>query len=125
MATETIGGCIRFTETGPKWHINSSHVTVGFDTSQDPTIDSTGRLHVVMTDTRPVVTTTAAADETLTARGIRAGGSGGVSALTIQFWKSGINGADGTPLNLNNATHYDRISDEFANVWLTVVKYAG
>lgn len=116
------GGTIRFTEDGPRWHINTAHRTVGFDTSVEPTIDSSGRLHANILDPHPVITTDAAADESLTANGIRAGISGGVQDVSIQFWKAGVNGADGAKLNLNNEVHYDRISCDLCNVWFTVLQ---
>lgn len=123
------GGCIRLYKDdhetpGPQWHINSGHSTIGLiDTSAPPTIDASGFLVVNFLDVGPrsVVSMTAASDESLTARGIFAGCSGGGSNCRIRFYKNGINGADGVPLNLNNAVHWDRVSGDLCNLWITFV----
>lgn len=116
MATNIVGGCIRFTDTGPQWHTNSAHVAEGMDTSVAPEINAAGDLVVKMQTSAPVVSATAALDETLAGREVTAGVSGGVSDCRIVFWKGA------TRLNLNLPGHYANLAGEWSNLWLTVVR---
>jgi hypothetical protein len=115
------GGCIRLYASGPKWHVDVDHHTVGIDPTIDPVIDSAGLLTFWTEDKAPVISIDPSPDETLTARGISVGGSNGSHLVRLQFYKDGINGGNGTPLDLNNPVHYDRVSGEYANVWVVIV----
>lgn len=121
------GGCIRFTADGPRWHVNTAHHTIGLiDTSVQPFINASGWLEFKLTENgqpnpHPIVSMTVASDETLTNAGIFGGASSGTTEVRVRFWKAGVNGADGTHLNLNNPVHYDRISGDTSNVWITLV----
>lgn len=115
------GGCIRLYATGPEWHVDSDHHTLGIDPTIDPVIDSSGLLTFWTEDAAPVVSISPTPDETLTARGIDVGGSNGSHLVRLQFYKDGINGGNGTPLDLNNPVHYSRVSGQFSNVWVVIV----
>lgn len=119
---------IRFTDDGPRWHINDSHVAIGLiDTSTEPIINASGWLEFNLVDENgdpnphPVAAMTIASDETLSTAGIFGGASSGTTEVRVRFSKSGVNGADRLPLNLNNEVHYDRISGPNSNVWVTLV----
>lgn len=114
------GGCIRLYPAGPKWHVDTDHHTLGIDPSIDPVIDSAGLLTFWTEEKAPVVSIVAAPDESLTARGIDVGGSNGSHLVRLQFYKDGINGSAGTPLDLNNPVHYDRVSGPYVNVWVLI-----
>jgi hypothetical protein len=111
------GGCIRLYDTGPEWHINTRHATVGFDTSTPPTITADGDLYVSLVETMTVVSAAANVDETLAAKGVWAGISGGVSGCTIRLRKDGIG-----RLDLNEHTHYSAVRGSLSNLWLTVLR---
>lgn len=127
MAALVSGACIRFYDTGPEWHVNTAHHAVGLiDTSIQPFINASGWLEFPLLEKglpnpHPVVSMAAASDETLTAAGISAGCSSGTSEVRIRFYKTGINGADGTVLNLNNAVHYSKVAGPNSNLWVTLV----
>lgn len=115
------GGCIRLYDTGPEWHINEDHAAIGLVVvSEPPTIDASGFLVIKLVDDQgvpnalPIVYMNAASDETLTANGISAGCSNGGPIIRIRFHKEGI-GA----LNLNTPAHWDYVSGDFSNIWLT------
>lgn len=114
------GGCIRLTANGPKWHENSGHNTIGFDTSVDPVVEPDGDLTVHLLDSRPVVSLTVVPDETLAVKGVFVGGSGGVGHVTIRMRKTGISGQ----LNLANPSHYNQVRGDYSNLWLTVIQVA-
>lgn len=115
------GGCIRFTDTGPEWHINTRHTTVGFDTTVPPQITSEGDLYATMTETLDVVAAIASPDETLAEKGVWAGVSGGVGHCKIRLRKYGLP----TPLDLNDPDHYASVRGEWSNLWLFVLRVAG
>lgn len=127
MAALISGACIRFTDDGPRWHVNSGHHAIGLiDTSSEPFINSSGWLEFPLKDGGatngwPVVSMTIASDETLAARGIFGGASSGTSEVRVRFSKAGVNGADTLPLNLSNPVHYERISGDNSNIWITLV----
>lgn len=132
---EPTGGCIRLYETGPQWHINTRHQTVGFKTTEplidengDPVLDeagnpvtipynplitSAGDLWVRLLDTRTVVYAAASVDETLAAKGVWAGISGGVSDCTIRLRKDGIG-----RLDLNIPAHWNSVRGDLSNLWI-------
>lgn len=119
MSTLISGGCIRFYSTGPEWHINDGHHTIGLiDTSTQPTIDTSGFLVINLLDIgeRAVVSMTAASDETLVARGISVGCSNGGPTCRMRFYKDGVG-----PLDLNDSTHWGYVAGIYSNLWMTLV----
>lgn len=120
MTTLISGACIRLYSTGPEWHINDGHHTIGLiDTSTQPTIDASGFLVFnLLGDSaeRAVVAMTAACDETLTARGVSAGCSNGGPLVRIRFYADGIG-----PLDLTNPDHWAILAGAYCNIWFTAV----
>jgi len=116
MAVITLGGCIRLYPTGPEWHVDTDHHTVGIDPTIDPTIDDSGFLNFWTLVKNPVVSATAAADETLVGRGIHAGISNGTHLVRIRLYKVGVGALD-----LSNPTHYGYAAGPYSNLWVTLV----
>jgi hypothetical protein len=110
------GGCIRFDTATPRLHTNTGHQSFGL--LPDTLAVVSGLLYVDFDVSLPVIACTAAADETLVARGINAGISGAVGAVNIRFALAGHG-----PLNLNNPADYDRLRGANANVWLHVASW--
>lgn len=111
--------CVRFYSTGPEFHIDPQHATIGLiDTSEPPTIDSAGYLVIKFLDIGPraVGSMTAASDETLTANGISAGCSNGGPYARIRFYRDGIGWLD-----LNNPVHWAYLDGPNSNMWFTAV----
>jgi hypothetical protein len=107
------GGCVRFGAEGPYLHTNDSHQSIGIV----PTLTIvSGMLHVDLDEPLPVVSVVAHPDETLTARGISAGISGGVGFVNVRFHLAGHG-----PLYLNQPAHYEKVRGDLSNVWLTVL----
>lgn len=131
MGTLISGACIRFTADGPRWHVNSNHAAIGLiDTSNEPFINADGMLEFPLLPASPdhgnvVVSITVAPDETLAARGIIGGGSGGVSSIRVRFSKPSpaVPGAQ-APLNLNLPGHYANVQGDTSNAWITLVHVA-
>lgn len=105
----TIGCCVRFGTDGVYLHENETHAAVGINSIK---IDSKGRLEVSHRSIGKIVTMGAFADETLVARHISLGCSGGGGTTIIVAAK------DGRQLNLNRAEDYALISGDYANAWL-------
>lgn len=117
MTALVSGGCIRLYATGPEWHTDTGHHTVGvIDTSEPPEIDASGFLVFRLIGGNPVVAMTAASDETLTAKGISAGCSNGGPICRVRFYKDGVG-----PLDLNNPIHWAYVAGKFNNVWMILV----
>lgn len=116
-----LGGCIRLYETGPVWHVDTDHHTVGIDPTVNPTIDGSGLLTFYTLAKNPIIGCSINPDETLVARGISAGLSNGTHLIRIRFYKDGISGADGAPLDLNNPVHWSRVSGIYSNLWVTLI----
>ena len=95
--------------TVPRIHSNSKHYCVGV--TAEPTVDDQGRL-VVRTDgaDQPVVSIAVSPDETLTAKGITCGGSGGSGRTVIACYDR-----NGKPVRADSPT----IHGKYANLWLT------
>lgn len=122
------GAVVRFTEAGPRWHINDAHHAVGLiDTSTEPFINSDGFLEFNLLPAAdgthyPVVSMALSPDETMAARGLMAGGSGGVSSVRVRISKPSIVEVGAwSPLNLNLPAHYDRVEGANSNLWITLV----
>lgn len=120
------GAVIRFGENGPYYHLNENHSAIGLiDTTVQPFINASGWLEITLKDvpgTKSVASITFASDETLTARGVICGGSGGVNEIRFRCSKpSESNPGTQVPLNLNLAGHYDNLEGDNSNGWITVV----
>lgn len=109
-------GVIRFTpDDGPQWHVNSSHIPRGFDTSIPPEILSNGTLRAQLLTSMPVAYATASGDETFTARRLIAGISGAVSHCNISISSRLF---PGRIIQLDDPAEYALVAGEFSNLWL-------
>lgn len=115
MRTVTSGACIRLYADGPALHVNDTHAAVGVTGVQ---ITDTGDLEVLHVAGR-VVSINPQPDETLTARGITAGGSGGSGRSVVRLC---VGTATGKPrrLNLTIPTEYALVAGDTSNLWFTV-----
>lgn len=97
--------------TKPRIHANTGHYCVGVN--GDPTVDDKGRL-VIPTDAQgqdqAAVSMAINSDETLTAKGISCGGSGGIGKTVISCYDRA-----GKQVRADSSTMYDRGS----NLWLS------
>lgn len=118
---EIFGGCIRLYDTGPEWHVDEDHHTVGIDPTVAPTIDASGFLTFWTLVKNPIIGCSIQPDETLTARGINAGLSNGTHLIRLRFYKEGISGANGAPLDLNDPIHWSRVTGPYSNLWITLI----
>lgn len=111
----TVGGCVvRFEpRTGrPKVHSNRAHYCAGV---RKVSVDRrTGLLEIELMQSRPIVSFYVEPDETLTERGVTAGGSGGVNRILVRFYDTKTD----RPLNLNLATDRRRIAGPTSNIWV-------
>lgn len=114
---QTLGGCIRFYDTGPEWHVDADHWISGIDPNVDPVIDSSGYLTFRTIEKNAIIAIQPSPDETLVARGISMGGSNGSQLVRLRFYKAGVG-----PLNLNIEEHYDYIEGNFSNGWVTITQ---
>jgi len=121
MTIEIIGGCMRLYDTGPEWHVDDDHHTIGIDPTVNPEIDSAGFLTFHNLVPNPIVACSVSPDETLTARGISGGLSNGTDLVRIRLYKDGVNGANGAALNLNDPVHWDRVAGPYCNLWITIL----
>lgn len=109
------GGCIRFSDATPTWHVNTAHSTVGVDLASLH-VNELGMVQFDLTPPKlPVVAAIAVPDESLASRGIVCGVSGGVEGCRIQFHQAGFG-----DLDLNDPAHYARIRSSGSNVWFLV-----
>lgn len=114
----TRGGCIRLTDTGPVIHANSAHVASGIASAHiDP---SDGWLWIVHDGSLPVVAVLCSPDETLAARGILIGASGGTTHSRVRFTR--VTSTAVTPLDLRNPAHYAQVAGTNSNLWYAVVQ---
>jgi hypothetical protein len=116
------GGAVRLTDDGPQWHENTRHNTVGFDTTVEPEITDDGDILIDLVDTLDVISITIEEDETLSAKGVWAGGSGGVGDVEISMRKTG---ASNIPLELDQASDYSMVRGDYSNLWVTVLSVCG
>ncbi|WBL18527.1 hypothetical protein [Citricoccus sp. NR2] len=114
------GGVIRFSGNRPELHVNSSHQSIGIIPSS-VRINNTGDLEFRMDRSLPVVTLWASADETLVARKIAGGISGGGSTCIVRLSRADM--GIGEKLNLNLPGHYGRVKGPTSNIWVGVVSY--
>lgn len=114
----TRGGCIRFDEGGPVFHINSMHKTCGIDLDS-LTIDTNGHLNFTLIESMPVVAAIAVPDESLVGRGISAGISGGVGLCIVRFHEEGTAGT----INLKTSAGYAKLAGPTCNIWVAIHSY--
>lgn len=121
VPTSVTGGCIRFGKKsrdnpiGIYLHENDAHDSVGI---RDIDLDDRGRIVVKHSTGGPVVTMGAMADETLVARGISLGCSGGTGKTVI------VVALHGEQLNLRIPAHYEKVEGTYSNAWLFWVHLA-
>lgn len=115
---EASGGCLRFYDSGVERHTNSTHVNnaiTGFGEAGDGVdiFDTSGRLIVKHKLYGPAIITVGAfPDETLSARGITAGISGGVGTSLVQLVQNGV------PLDLREDADYAKVAGPYSNLWM-------
>ena len=97
---------------GPYIHANSSHYPLGFKSA---VIDPKGYLTIRRDRVDSVVSIIVDPDETLAARGITIGASGGGVVTNLYFYKNG------RLLNLAKPADYALVSGPFANAWITII----
>lgn len=106
-----VTGCVvRFYEAGPTVHVNSTHLCPRV-TSVD--VDDAGFLVIHRSGSRPIQSVSASPDETLAARGIIAGTSGGGSTTRVRFFDT----TTGKTVRADSPA----LQGPRANVWLTWV----
>lgn len=109
-----ISGCvIRFdTDKGtPRIHANYSHTCAGVE---KVSIEN-GNVRIDQTRTgAPIVSAIVTADETLVARGIQAGASGGGPVTVVKLYDAKL----GRLLNLNSQSDRNRVKGSGSNLWL-------
>ena len=125
-----IGGCIRLYPASasgtprPQWHVDEGHHTIGINyannnsNSSRPRIDESGFLVFNSYNKSPIVSATAACDETLSAAGITAGISNGTFLIRVRFYSSVL----GRPLDLNVPADYAILAGPYNNIWVTIVR---
>lgn len=116
----TRGGVIRFSGNKPELHINSTHQSVGI-LPDSVRINGNGDLEFRLDVSLPVVTLWANADETLVARNIQAGISGGGSLCVVRMSRTDM--PVGEKLNLKTTGHYGRVKGTYSNLWVGIVSY--
>ncbi|MFY7870099.1 MAG: hypothetical protein ACOVQN_11380 [Exiguobacterium sp.] len=97
---------------GPSILSNSSHYPLGF---YSVAIDPKGYLTVRRDRVDSVVSIIADPDETLVARGITIGASGGGVVTNLYFYQNG------RLLNLANPADYALVAGPFSNAWITII----
>ena len=117
-ATVTTGCVVRFYSSGPALHQNGAHACTA---ATGVWVRDNGVLVIDQTHTGPVVSVTAQADETLVARGVQAGVSGGVSDAHVTFYDSRL----GRVLDLTDPGDYRRIAGAYSNLWFQVTQISG
>ncbi|MGH3658138.1 MAG: hypothetical protein ACRDUA_15900 [Micromonosporaceae bacterium] len=100
-----------FDSGGPYIHANATHCAVGVTGVE---ITDTGALLVTTDGGSPIGAVVCSPDETLTARGIDCGPSGGASNTHFVFYKENVG-----RLYLNTQTHWDMVASPLSNVWIT------
>lgn len=125
-----VGGCIRLYPASPlgtprpQWHVDEGHHTVGINYANNnsnpdrPRIDESGFLVFNTLNRSPIISATAAMDETLSSKGILAGISNGTYLVRIRFYDTKL----GRPLDLNVESDYARLAGPYNNVWVTIVR---
>jgi hypothetical protein len=109
--TADVSGCvIRFHPAGPQIHVNRTHECPGV---RSVSVDENGMLVVRRSGAGSIQSVSVSPDETLSARGIVAGASGGVGITRVRFFDT----TTGKPLPADSP----KLHGPTANVWLTWV----
>lgn len=109
--TPIVTGCvIRLYDTGPEIHDDAWHDCTGADTVG---LDAQGDLYITSSHATPVVSVTAAVDESLARRGILAGASGGVGWTEIRLYDADSGQAV--------AADSSAVTCSYCNIWVTWV----
>lgn len=108
------GMALRFDPVnGPSIHANTAHYPLGF---KEAYIDQNrGYLTIRRDRVDSVVSIIVDPDETLTARGITIGASGGGVVTNLFFYQNG------RLLNLADPVDYAIIAGPFSNAWMTII----
>lgn len=104
---------IRFPSSGPYIHNNASHACVGVS---QVWIDGSGQLVIDHASVGPVALPVAQPDETMAARGITVGPSGGGTQTRLRFGFP-----QGGQLRLDYPSHYAQLAGDTVNVWFGVL----
>ncbi|WP_114202855.1 hypothetical protein [Janibacter anophelis] len=107
--TVTSGCCIRLGTDGLYLHHNTAHAAVGV---RRTFINSDGKVEILHHAPGPVVTMWVNPDETLAARGVTLGPSGGVDRTVITLAHGG------RALDLTRADHYGIVAGRWSNMWV-------
>lgn len=110
---------IRFNGRGyrPTVHANSAHLCTNVESVS---INANGDLYIDFHRGSAVLTVQVDEDETLTSRGIFAGGSSGTNEVNVRFYDSRLR----RTLNLTRFADRKRIGGNASNIWLFVVQAA-
>lgn len=110
-AEAIVTGCvIRLYDTGPEIHEDAWHDCTGAD---QVSINASGDLLIESSHSTPVISVTAALDETLARRGILAGATQGVSTTVVKFFDT----QSGQAVDADDPA----VTGQWANVWMTWV----
>lgn len=105
------GGCVRLDkELGVYLHTNSAHKSVGIESVS---INEKGHLQVSRFKSDPIISVIVTPDETLAAKGITLGASGGARDTSIILYDRA-----GRKLDLNLKEDYDQVASLLSNVWV-------
>lgn len=110
--TTALGACIRLYPDGPALHVNDAHSACGVTGAH---IGDDGYLWITHAQSRPVVAIVPVPDETLTARGITAGASGGTNYSRVLLAEHGV------ALDLRDPADYAKVAGSFSNLWYFVL----
>lgn len=116
---EWSGCCVRFDSRWgfPRLHVNSSHISVGVRSVR---VNESGDMEIKH-DGGPVVTMIASPDETLVAKNIQVGLSGGAGTTIARFYDGNL----GRVLDLSNGRDWLRIHHPWSNLWLAWLNVTG
>ena len=113
-----VSGCvIRFSNADgtPSIHANAAHHCAGVSSVR---IDQHGQLEIIQTvrgsHDNPILAAIAQTDETLSARGIMVGATGGTDSTRFRLYDTKI----GRVLNLNNSSDRMRVQGSTSNLWV-------
>lgn len=113
--------CVRLYPEGPAIHANAAHVATGVASVRIGEDD--GWLWIVHDSSHPVAAILCSPDETITARGILAGASGGTNYSRVRFTEVTPTGP--VPLDLRDPAQYAKVAGSSSNLWYAVVQVRG
>lgn len=109
-----VTGCVvRLYDTGPEIHQDAWHDCTGADAVS---INASGDLLIESSHSTPVISVTAALDETLARRGVLAGATQGVATTIVRFFDTGT----GLAVDADDPA----VTGAWSNVWMTWVHQA-